>query len=560
MLGAAVALAVVVGGSWFGYRELAGKSCDGQVSLTVAAAAEIAPALRDAAARWVDDGGAADGTCVAVEIGTASPVDVTALLAAEHGVALAGVGGAAGNAAIPDVWVPDSSIWVDRLRAAAPGFTPAVNESLARSPVVVGVPEPVAGQLGWPQKKIGWTDLLAAVTGGAGMKAGVVEPTRDAAGLSGLLALGAAAESAGAQAQQARIAALRALAAGRSAVRDDLMARFPQAADAQSLSAGLNLAAVSEEAVIAFNTRKPPVPLAALYLEPAPLALDYPYTVMPGIDPAKNAAAGALRQALATSEFRDRLGGLGLRGPDGVGGAGFAAPDGAPSGTVKAADKVDVAAVEKTLASWAATAAPARMLAVIDVSGTMRVQVPSAGNATRMQVTVEAARRGLSLFGDDWAVGLWIFATHLNGGDDWRELVPIRPLAAQRSTLVNALGQIQPTRGDTGLYDTIAAAYENVQEGWQPGRVNSVLVLTDGIGNDDPDGGLSQQGLMNRLQDLKDPRRPIQLIILGIGDSVNRSALEQITRVTGGGVLVAADPAQIGEAFLRGISLRPTTG
>jgi Ca-activated chloride channel family protein len=186
--------------------------------------------------------------------------------------------------------------------------------------------------------------------------------------------------------------------------------------------------------------------------------------------------------------------------------------------------------------------------------------VPTAGNATRMQVTVEAARRGLSLFGDDWAVGLWIFATHLNGADDWRELVPIRPLAAQRSTVANALGQIQPTRGDTGLYDTIAAAYQNVQDGWQPGRVNSVLILTDGIGNDDPDGGLSQQALMNRLQDVKDPQRPVQLIILGIGDSVNRGALEQITKVTGGGVLVAADPAQIGDAFLQGISLRPAAG
>ncbi|BCB91673.1 hypothetical protein Psuf_089860 [Phytohabitans suffuscus] len=39
---------------------------------------------------------------------------------------------------------------------------------------------------------------------------------------------------------------------------------------------------------------------------------------------------------------------------------------------------------------------------------------------------------------------------------------------------------------------------------------------------------------------------------------MNRGALDQITRTTGGGVLIAADPAQIGEAFLKGISLRPT--
>jgi Ca-activated chloride channel family protein len=185
---------------------------------------------------------------------------------------------------------------------------------------------------------------------------------------------------------------------------------------------------------------------------------------------------------------------------------------------------------------------------------------PPAGGISRMEVTKEAARRGLGLFGDDWAVGVWVFSTNLGGGRDWRELAPIGPLASNRSQLLNQIDTIQPKKnGDTGLYDTLAAAYENVQDGWQAGRVNSVLILTDGIGNDDPDGGLSLPALLNQLEGLKDPKRPIQVIILGLGDAVNRGALDQITRVTGGGVLVAEDPAKIGEVFLKGISLRPTS-
>ncbi|WP_345538708.1 VWA domain-containing protein [Phytohabitans rumicis] len=564
-LAAAVALIVVVGGAWFGYRELAGDKCSGQVKLSVAAAPEVAADVRATADQWVADGAAVGGVCVQVDVGETNPVDLAAALAAKHGVALVGVGGASGSTAIPDVWISDSSIWLQRLGAAAPGFTPTDGGSIALSPVVVAMPEPIAKNFGWPEKKPGWADMLQQITTGTDLRAGIVEPTRDAAGMSGLLSLGAAASAAGANAQQAQTAALRALAVGRSAVRDDLTAKFPQAADAASIASGLSVAALSEEDVIRYNAKKPPVPLAAIYIDPAPVPLDYPYAVMPGTDPDRTAAAEALHQALNGAGFRDRLGALGLRAPDGTGGTGFAAPTGGPATAASSGAKgagaaaPDPAAVDKALTTWATVTAPARMLAVFDISGTMRGEVPTAGGASRMEVTKEAARRGLALFGDDWAVGVWVFSTNLGGGKDWRELAAIGPLSSNRQDLIAKIGQIQPKEnGDTGLYDTLAAAYETVQDGWQPGRVNSVLILTDGIGNDDPEGGLSLPALLNKLEDLKDEKRPIQVIILGLGDAVNRSALDQITKTTGGGVLVAEDPAKIGEAFLKGISLRPT--
>ncbi|BCB77428.1 substrate-binding domain-containing protein [Phytohabitans flavus] len=565
-IAAAVALIVVVGGSYFGYRELSGDKCSGQVKLAVAAPPEIVDEVRGAADAWVADGASANGVCVGVDVAEANPVDLAAALAAKHGVALTGVGGASGSTTIPDVWIADSSLWLHRLRAAAPGFTPTDGRSIALSPVVLAMPEPIAKSVGWPDKNPTLPALLQQILTGSGLRAGIVEPTRDAAGMAGLLSLAAAAGQAGGNAQQTQTAALRALASGRSAVRDDLTAKFPQATDQASLTSGLSVAALSEEDIIRYNAKKPPVPLAAIYLDPAPLPLDYPYAVMPGTDPDKTAAADSLHKALDAAGFRDRLGALGLRGPDGSGGAGFSVPSGGPAkaGAPDAAGKggaPDTTAVDRALSSWTTVTAPARMLAVFDISGTMRGPVPSAGGASRMDVTKEAARRGLGLFGDDWAVGAWVFSTNLGGGKDWREIAPIGPLASTRAQLLEAIGKIQPKEnGDTGLYDTLAAAYETVQDGWQAGRVNSVLILTDGIGNDDPEGGLSLPALLNRLEELKDPKRPIQVIILGLGDKVNRGALDQITRTTGGGVLIAADPAQIGEAFLKGISLRPTGG
>jgi Ca-activated chloride channel homolog len=567
-IAAVMALLIVGAGSWYGYQRFLEPACTGETRLTMAAAPEIAPAIQAAATDWADEGGSVDGTCVAVQVTAPDVADVAATIAARHGVSLAGVGQASGAAVVPDVWVPDSSMWLVRLSAAASGFAPDNRRSLARSPVVVAMPEPVAASVGWPEKKLGWKDLLQKITTGTDLRTGIVEPTRDAAGLSGLLALSAAAGGAGPDAQKITAGALRALATGRSALRQDLLARFPRSADPASIATSLGAAALSEEDVIQYNATKPPIQLAALYLNPPPISLDYPYAIMPGIDPAKAAAAAGFFDVLQDAAFRDRLGAQALRAPDGTWGAGFAAPKGAPSpagsaaptapssGGGKAAGVLNPEIVDRVLSTWTAVTLPSRMLAVVDISGSMGAKVPTAGGATRQQVTIAAAEKGLALFDDNWAVGLWTFSTDLDGDKDYRELVPIGPLSSQRSRLLAASRSIRPKPGGrTGLYDTVLAAYKAVQEDWEPGRVNSVVLLTDG--QNDNASGLTQQQLLAALKKAVDPKRPIQVVIVGISSEVSQPELESITKVTGGGVFVTEDPAKIGDIFLKAIALRP---
>ncbi|WP_434744097.1 substrate-binding domain-containing protein [Micromonospora sp. SH-82] len=563
----ATALVVVVAGSWVGLRQLAQPGCTGREELAVAVAPELAPAVEEAATRWMADGAAVGGTCIEVQVSSVDPVQVAAVVADEHGATLAGIGRASGTAVSPDVWVPDSSTWLLLLRnGGASAFEPANTASIARSPVVLAVPEPVAtARLGWPSRKVTWSDLLTEVTSNTPLRTGIVEPTRDAAGLSGLLALTAAASGSGEDARGATTAALRALATGRSALREDLLARFPRATDPTSIASGLAAATLSEEDVLAYNNEKPPVPLAALYLEPAPMPLDYPFAVLPGVAPAKASAARVLFELLTTADFRDRLARQSLRGPDGTWGEGFRPPAGAPdpagggaggSAGGGAAGSLDPAAIENAVTGWSIATQSGRMLCVIDVSGSMKKQVPSANNATRAQVTIEAARRGLGLFDDSWSIGLWTFSTRLVGDRDWNEVVEIGPLSTQRGQLERGLGRITPSNGDTGLYDTMLAAYQRVQEGWEPGRVNSVVLFTDGR-NEDADG-ISQEELLAELERIADPQRPVQVVVIGIGTEVNRAELEAITKVTGGGAFVTEDPTGIGEIFLKAIALRPT--
>lgn len=558
-----MAIVVVLAGSWLGYQQLADDGCSGQIKLTVAAATEIAPAVEQAAQQWSSGGAKVNGTCVAVNVTGVNPATTASAVALKHGVALTGLGAAGKATDVPDVWIPDSSTWLLRLRSEASGFVPTDGKSIAQSPVVVAMPEPVAQQVGWPDKKLGWADLLRRMTTGNSLRTGIVDPTRDAAGLAGLLALGSAAGT-DQQAKATQVGALRALAAGSSSLRDDLLQKFPRSLDAADLASAVSAAPLSEEDVVAYNAEGPQVKLAALYLDPVPPPLDYPFAVMPQVDLTKSAAATGLREALQQASFKNQLATVGLRAPDGTVGTGFAAPTGAPqaspaantgsSGT--AAAGLDAGSINQALGSWAAITLPGRVLAVFDVSGSMLDKVPTAGNVTRAEVTRRAASQGLALFDDKWAVGTWIFSTELVGKRPWKEIVPISPLTSARTQLQGSISQIVPKEGGgTGLYDTALAAYKNVQDSWQAGRINSVILFTDGQ-NENKDG-INRSTLITELKRLADPKRPVRMVIIGIGGGVDRDELEAITSATSsGGVFIAPDPAKIADIFLEAISSR----
>jgi hypothetical protein len=551
-----IVLVVALGAGWFGYRFVNNRpGCSGSVALNVAAAPEIMPVVQSTAADLT--AAQTTGTCVRVNVSASDPADVASALAAKKGATVAGLGQASGKTQIPDVWIADSTTWLQRVRAVAPDLLATDAPSVGQSPVVLAMPQPIAQTLGWPNAKLTWSALLQKLTTGPGLKAGIVEPARDASGLSGLLALGAAAAAAGPSAQAATVAGLRSLAGNRSTLRADLVGKFPRSADPAALGNSLAAAPLPEQAVIAYNATQPPVPLAGVFLDPAPAPLDYPYATMAGLSADKAKAARDLLAQLTGTTYKNRLAEHGLRAKDGSVGAGFSPGPGAPPTPVPSAAVVDVAAIGQTLNTWTAVTQPGRILAVIDVSGSMKTLVPGAGGLNREQVLVQAAAGGLSLFGDDWSVGVWTFSTNMNGNIPYRQLVGIGSLANQRAQLSAALAQVVPTGGDTGLYDTVLAAYKAVQAGWDPSKVNSIVLMTDGQ-NDDP-GGLTLDQLTAELKKIADPNKRVQLIAIGIGEA-SQTELQQIVTVTGGAVFVTSDPTKIGQIFLQAIALRPGSG
>ena len=67
-----------------------------------------------------------------------------------------------------------------------------------------------------------------------------------------------------------------------------------------------------------------------------------------------------------------------------------------------------------------------------------------------------------------------------------------------------------------------------MQKDWAPGRVNAVVILTDGK-NEDPAGITLQQLLANIKA--SDPQKPVAITTIGVGPDVDPVALKAISQL-----------------------------
>ena len=314
----------------------------------------------------------------------------------------------------------------------------------------------------------------------------------------------------------------------------------------------------------AYNATDPLVPAVPAYLPHAAYRvggteLDYPFLVL-GDQPEVIRDAARLLARLQSTAVRDQLQALGFRGPGGPGGApALVAEVPAPRLPVQA--PVNPSAVGPARRRVRAVTDPARILAVIDVSGSMGDVVPSTPGSTKIQLALQAAGNAMSLYPDDTDVGLWEFATDLTAGTDYRPLVPIGHLGVRadgvtgRQRLAAALGRIHAyPNGSTGLYDTVLAAVASVRATWAPRHANSVVLLTDGR-NADADG-ITLDALVKVLKKNNDPLHPVPVISIAYGADSDVPALQAISRATEGAVYLARDPRDISRVFHDAIAQR----
>ena len=130
-----------------------GSDCEDADPLYVTADPAIAPTLSALTAQHSDAVASGDRPCKRIEVRAMPAPDVVAALLRGWDTAADGPP--------PDVWVPDSSAWLDVYRSESDNAALLPEESLvlARSPMVFAMPEPMADAL--PEATLKWRDLLA---------------------------------------------------------------------------------------------------------------------------------------------------------------------------------------------------------------------------------------------------------------------------------------------------------------------------------------------------------------------------------------------------------------
>ena len=329
----------------------------------------------------------------------------------------------------------------------------------------------MAQALGWPRQSLGFKDLLGAVTSPEGwgkfghpewgaFRLGKTDPNLSTPGLEALIAAVFAAtgqtselsvETLVKQEDQLRqvILGLERAPGQDADTPATFLANLQQADQAGQTLDFVSAVPLDEKSVWDYNRgnaggledgaerAKPDVPLVAVYPKEGTLEADHPWVVLraPWVDDAKRSAAAGFLDYLRSEPIQARFQEAGFRTSEGRPGpqlseANGLIPDQPKRVLAPPAPKVVAAALE----SWNAARKRSNVLAVYDVSGSMKEEVPGTGGKTKMDIVKAAAGAALGLFAPETNLGTWVFSSDLGGGRDWAESVPIGPTNAHASS------------------------------------------------------------------------------------------------------------------------------
>ena len=469
------------------------------------------------------------------------------------------------NGPPPVAWLPGSSIWVSLVRArmAASGTDPFVESSppsIAQSPFVIAMPKPMAQALGWPGRRVGFSDLVAVGmdplgwgrvghSDWGGLRLGKTNPLLSTTGLEALIAAYFAASHVSQDLTSNNLVDPKVVAFVKGVELATVHYGESDAVFLQNLAladqAGQSLHYVSaialdQHEVTAYNEgkfsaggRPPSVPLVAIFPSEGTLIADNPFVLLkqPGITGDQTQAASGLEQFLSSPAPQAALRTAGYTDASGAGDKPSVVIQ-PPSGAVLA----------KVQASWWQVRKPARVLVIVDVSGSM--DDLATGSNTKLDLAKAALLAAIAQVGDDDELGLWSFS------DQHHELVPIGRVGSQRDRLKAAVAGLQ-ANGGTLLYRTVRDGWDYVRRTADPLHISAVVVLTDGQDNGSPDGSL--QDLTNNLTK-QPPDGSVRVFTVAYGHDADKVDLQKIATAARAEAYDASDPTLIREVFLAVLS------
>jgi Ca-activated chloride channel family protein len=492
-----------------------------------------------------------------------------------------------GKTLTPDVWLPASSSWASMLRQEHADWLPPPGEqqSIAQSPQVIAMPDPIARALGWPDQPLGWRDIAtyaadpaawSAKIGAAGVgdfKLGKTNPRLSTSGLNATVATFEAAPGMPPTPSDIRP----------QDVKDDDVVKFVRSVESATVhyaptsvefltnlrtqdDQGNGLGYVSavlleEKSVWDYNqgnpsgdpstlgdATPPQTKLDAFYPSEGALVADHPFVTLQAdwVGEDQRLAAVQLQRFLLAPEQQERFTSLGYRSASGQPGSAIETDNGVLPIRPKVAGSPTGDVLRAIYDRWPSFRKSARVLIVFDVSGSMASKVSPYG-PTKLELAKQAAFDAIRQLVDTDEVGLWTYSP----GDTrpYVTRVPIDRLSSNRDALLAAIQGLGVDEGNRSeLYTTATQAVETMRRTFDPARINGVVLLSDGP--DDGSSGVDQASVVDAMRSPAD--REVRVFTIAFGDQADVAHvtfLQQLADTSLGTAYDATDPTVIGKVF-----------
>ncbi len=437
------------------------------------------------------------------------------------------------------LWTPASSLWGRLLdHNVSADWVPAENPPLVFSPQVIAMWKSFALALGWPEKKIGWSDILDLATSRrswadyghpeyGSFKLGHTNPGYSTSGLSAVASDYYAVTG---KRSGLTLADVRRPGA-RDAVRtiERSIVHYGETADRLLEKMGrygqpyAHAAYVQETNLHKFNKGKPAAKQLA-EIDPADgtFVADYPLIALdaPWLSPDARAAAKAFRSWLVPRITAKR-----------------AAESGFRVRRPKVFAELEPPAPEVLAAireAWHEDRPPANIVLVVDTS-----------NSMAEDGRLDAAKQGLLSFLRELSQRDRVAL--ISSGDTVTTNVPLGVLSKSGPAVTGAVDDLF-ANGDLPVYGAVSRALDDLRTRDDRDRINAVVVLSDGAGTD-----VGRTQLLREIKALPPTEgASVRIFTVTYRGRADAQALEQIASASGG-LFFTGSPEDI-KAVYRSIS------
>jgi len=488
----------------------------------------------------------------------------------------------------PTIWSPASSVWIDRVAAAGNEALVANPTQFTQTPIVFGVPESMAKALDYPNKPISYKDLESYIGNPEGwgalgkplwgsFKIAKTNPNTSTAGLSVILSQSYAASGKTADLTVDDVNAAedfsRTFESGAIHYGDTtgkvLTTLYNATQNGSSGSAYVSAIALEETSLFWYNkgnpdshtvqpgeTLTPPKEkLVAVYPTEGSMRSDNPAVVLnsPWVTDEQKVAGASFLEFLNTKPAQETLPEFGFRPLDESvdvsknlnGSVGID-----PTQPTVDLPKPSAEVVSAALDQWTEIRKPSAVLEVIDISGSMDDGIGD--GRSKLDGAIDGAVSTLNNFRSTDEIGVWAFTTGLPDTGLGENVAPVYDFGALNGNKEKIGGSIEDlvysNRQGTPLYDAISTSYDFMNEKAETGRINAIIVLSDG---QDTDSKTSLESLLVKLNQKGEGSNdnPVRVFTIAYGDGADKEILQKISTATGGQMFDATDPKKIQDVF-----------